>query len=502
MSHQRGQDDAGGHAVGAPGRVSTAAMPELRAPVHWRLMRISWPLLAGLLAVADIAVVLGAALAAFVGHVGFVLHGWYQWGNYLAVTGLAVTLMAFIWHAASIYSVRILAKLQFQVRWTLALWGLGLLLMAGFGFFLQASSQFSRIWVAMWTVLGGVGLVANRLVLTAVASHLIARGLLVRRVALIASPERMERMRARFEAPAVRNLYHIGLARAPADGSTAAFERTVDEVVAIGRGTPFDIVCVATDDLMCPAVTAGVERLRDLTSDVWVAFNDPPERMLGLGVIDLAGLPILEAEVSPMKDWSVIVKAIEDRVLGGVLLLLAAPILLVAAIAIRLESPGPVFFRQNRLGFNNRPFEIWKLRTMYIDRSDPSGEASTTRDDSRVTRVGRFLRRTSLDELPQLLNVLDGSMSLVGPRAHPVKMRVADHYYHERFSRYAARHKVKPGLTGLAQVNGNRGQVDSEEKATDRLRHDLTYVRNWSLALDLKILARTPGALIFGRDAY
>jgi exopolysaccharide biosynthesis polyprenyl glycosylphosphotransferase len=183
------------------------------------------------------------------------------------------------------------------------------------------------------------------------------------------------------------------------------------------------------------------------------------------------------------------------------LALLALPLALVA-ILIKLDSPGPVLFRQKRLGFNNELFEIYKFRTMRIDAMDPNAERLVTRNDQRVTRVGSILRRMSVDELPQLWNVLRGDMSLVGPRPHPIQAKAENRLYHEVVSEYMSRHRVRPGITGWAQVNGWRGETDTVEKVRNRVEHDLHYIENWSIAFDLRIIALTAVWGIAGRNAF
>jgi lipopolysaccharide/colanic/teichoic acid biosynthesis glycosyltransferase len=167
-----------------------------------------------------------------------------------------------------------------------------------------------------------------------------------------------------------------------------------------------------------------------------------------------------------------------------------------------LGGKGPILFVQDRFGFNNRPVRVLKFRTMHVENSDPSGAARTVRDDPRVTRVGRILRRLSLDELPQLVNVLRGDMSLVGPRAHPLAMKAGNRFYHDAVADYVRRHRVKPGLTGWAQVNGLRGEIDSLEKAQQRVVYDLDYIESWSLWLDLKILLMSFRILVSQENAY
>lgn len=211
---------------------------------------------------------------------------------------------------------------------------------------------------------------------------------------------------------------------------------------------------------------------------------------------------LLEVVRSPMRGWNAGLKRAEDVILAGLLLALLLPLLLLIACAIRLDSPGPVLFRQKRFGFNNQPFDVFKFRTMHTDREDASGTQRTVRHDPRVTRLGRFLRRSSLDELPQLFNVLRGDMSLVGPRAHPLTMVAGETPFHEAVPGYFARHRVRPGMTGLAQIRGLRGEVDTLEKGQQRIACDLMYIDNLSVLLDLKILALTPLCLVRNTDVY
>ena len=191
-----------------------------------------------------------------------------------------------------------------------------------------------------------------------------------------------------------------------------------------------------------------------------------------------------------------------DLLGASVGLVLLAPLLLGCAAAIKLGSPGPVFFRQNRYGRDGRLFSIYKFRTMRSDLGDGTGVQQTVKNDPRVTRVGAFLRRSSFDELPQLLNVLDGTMSLVGPRPHATMMRVGDKYYFDAVKGYTARHRVKPGITGLAQVRGLRGEIATTERARKRVEYDIYYIENWSPLLDIRIMIETVLKLVWDKNAY
>ena len=213
-------------------------------------------------------------------------------------------------------------------------------------------------------------------------------------------------------------------------------------------------------------------------------------------------MPTLDLLDKPLSDGALFAKAVFDRVAGGLLLIACAPLMAAIALAVRLTSPGPAIFRQERFGFNNERIVIYKFRTLYNDQCDPFARRQVTRDDPRVTPLGRFLRRSSFDELPQLLNVLKGDLSLVGPRPHALDARAADREYHNAVDGYFARHRVKPGVTGWAQVNGWRGETDTLEKIQRRVEFDLDYIENWSMLLDVYIVALTPFSLMFGANAY
>jgi exopolysaccharide biosynthesis polyprenyl glycosylphosphotransferase len=212
---------------------------------------------------------------------------------------------------------------------------------------------------------------------------------------------------------------------------------------------------------------------------------------------------VLDVFDRPITDWDVVMKWLFDKVVGGLALIALSPVMLLTAIAIKLDSPGPILFKQRRYGFNNEVIEVYKFRSMYADQTDHAASKLVTMNDPRVTRVGRIIRKASLDELPQLFNVVFvGNLSLVGPRPHAVNAWAEQKRYDEAVDGYFARHRVKPGITGWAQINGWRGETDTHEKIQRRVEHDLYYIENWSLLFDLYILAMTPSALIKAENAY
>ena len=219
-------------------------------------------------------------------------------------------------------------------------------------------------------------------------------------------------------------------------------------------------------------------------------------------IAEIADIPMLVVSEPPLQGWAPEYKRLEDLLLASLALLLLAPLMMAIALAIKLDSRGPVLFRQKRYGYNHQLIEVFKFRSMYHDQRDMDAARQTTADDPRVTRVGRFIRRTSLDELPQLFNVLGGSMSMVGPRPHATATKAANVPFEEAVADYVARHKVKPGITGLAQVNGYRGETDTLEKIQKRVEYDLSYIENWSIGLDLYVLLRTIPAVLSMRGAY
>jgi Undecaprenyl-phosphate glucose phosphotransferase len=278
------------------------------------------------------------------------------------------------------------------------------------------------------------------------------------------------------------------------------------------HGTVEDLVTYARDyrvDEIIVALPWGAEQrlldvlgvLKVIPANVRLAPDIIGHHFLDQGFGRIDGVPVYNIFRKPIGGWGPFLKRAEDVFLGSIILLVALPIMLVAAIAIKIESSGPVLFRQNRYGYNNKLIGVYKFRSMYHEMRDENCEQQTTKNDPRITRVGAFLRRTSIDELPQLLNVMQGDMSLVGPRPHAVNTRAGGKLFHDVVLEYAARHKVKPGITGWAQVNGWRGETDTEEKIIRRVECDLFYMENWSIFLDIEIMFRT-FMVVMGRNVY
>jgi polysaccharide biosynthesis protein PslA len=276
----------------------------------------------------------------------------------------------------------------------------------------------------------------------------------------------------------------------------------IDDLIEFARDTVVDEIIVALPVDAYDRLAKVFAKLRELPVDVLVTL--PTLRVNGepLALNERCGMPVAKVMQRPLTDWKLIGKELEDRILGLLILILISPILLVIAVLIKLESPGPVFFRQMRYGYNNRMIEVLKFRSMRHDLSDANAEKLTTKNDPRVTKLGAILRRTSLDELPQFINVVRGEMSIVGPRPHARSAKAGGLLYHDAVADYPVRHKVKPGITGLAQISGWRGETRTVEQIQRRVEHDIAYINNWSLLTDLKIIVLTILTGFGGRNAY
>ncbi len=241
-----------------------------------------------------------------------------------------------------------------------------------------------------------------------------------------------------------------------------------------------------------------LHRLSDTTASVYVVPDFFVFQLLHSRWSDILGLPVVSVFETPFYGIDGVAKRLFDIVGSSILLLILAVPMMLIALAIKLSSSGPVFFRQRRYGLDGREIRVWKFRTMKVCE-DGSTMVQAVKNDPRVTRIGAILRKTSLDELPQLFNVLAGNMSLVGPRPHA---NALNEEFRTRVDGYMLRHKVKPGITGLAQVNGWRGETDTHEKMEKRIQFDLRYIRDWSLWMDIKVLLQTPLEVILSRNAY
>lgn len=273
----------------------------------------------------------------------------------------------------------------------------------------------------------------------------------------------------------------------------------IEDLVKIIDENAIDTIYIVTPIISSHAL----EEIYNSVLDKHVSIHWIPDifslRLINHSLKEISGIPVITLSETPLVGMRLLAKTIEDKILSAIILFLISPLLLVISVAVKMSSPGPVFFRQNRAGWNGKTFRIWKFRSMYVHKDgDKAPVKQAVKNDSRVTKVGAFLRKTSLDELPQLFNVLLGDMSLVGPRPHAIQH---DEEYSQRIFDYFARHHIKPGITGLAQVRGLRGETKDIDQMIQRVESDIEYINNWSISLDISIIFRTIFAFT-GKSAY
>jgi Undecaprenyl-phosphate glucose phosphotransferase len=466
---------------------------------------ISKPVVGGVLRMVEIAVVVGAGLLAH--------EIWPQddvatsWSSYAWVAILGGVLAANVFHMNEAYRFSTLEKLSESLRRVTLAWITVAAVLIVLSFLTKASADFSRVWSALWFGSALAVLVGLRVGVHGLIRRWKRRGLLCPSVAVLGGgpvAERLVRHLTGAVDPAIRL---VGVYRDVAtDEATMCGGRPVtgdlEALVSDARRLPIDMVVLALPWAAERRILAAIDRLRALPLNVSLCPDGIGFQLGRCPINHLANISTLGIQHKPLSGWRHIAKAIEDRTLAAVALFFLAPLLATIAVLIRLDSRGPILFRQKRYGFNDQLIEVLKFRTMYIDVTDQNAEQLTRRNDPRVTRVGAFLRKTSLDELPQLINVLRGDMSIVGPRPHALRAKAAGVLYPEAVRNYSARHRVKPGITGWAQVNGWRGETETLEQIAKRVEHDLFYIENWSIALDLKIIIRTMVGGFTGRYAY
>jgi putative colanic acid biosysnthesis UDP-glucose lipid carrier transferase len=358
-------------------------------------------------------------------------------------------------------------------------------------------------WILCWTVLSATLMLLHRYTLYAVLRALRSRGYGRTPVAIVARAEHgreiATRLAAKHDAAFTPELiFDTALERDTlvADIPTVCRLESFTQLVRAHRIGELWIVD-ARDE------TGYVERIVDAFRDDFVNIRVVPalegRTLPEPAIVDCLGMPVLNVIASPERGLRVLPKAIFDRIFALCALLALAPVLGAIAVAVKCSSPGPVFFRQSRKGMNGEVFSIYKFRTMYQGADRPGTVMQASRNDARITRTGRFLRSTSLDELPQFINVLKGEMSVVGPRPHAVEH---DEYYKNLVQDYMYRYRIKPGITGWAQVNGYRGETERVEKMAARVMFDIHYIQHWTLGLDLKIVWLTVLKGFVGSNAY
>ncbi len=366
----------------------------------------------------------------------------------------------------------------------------------------------SVTWLGSWCGLAASYIFISRMILMAWAKPRAARGAFHQRIAIVGGGQAAEETLNLLEQSTGEDFEVVGLFDDRFDNRSPESIRkhkklgTISDLAPFAREQAIDLIIVAIPLSAETRMLQILKRLWELPVDIRISGAAGKLKLSRASYTYLGNLPLLSAFERPLSGWDDIMKSFVDRAIALCAIIGLAPVMAAVAIAVRWESKGPVIFKQKRFGFNNQLVEVYKFRSMFTDMADAAATKLVTKDDPRVTRVGRIIRKTSLDELPQLFNVLKGTLSLVGPRPHATQAKAAGTLYDEVVDGYFARHKVKPGITGWAQINGWRGETDTREKIEQRVKHDLEYIDRWSLGFDLYILAKTPLALLKSENAY
>ena len=367
------------------------------------------------------------------------------------------------------------------------------------GFAARVANEYSRVWLFSWFGASLLSLLVIRLLAGSIFRGLSTSGVIKRSVAIYGEGQIATNLAREIETahPELRLAGRFGPRSEDDETGTGEMFGDLHDLIAFGQSEKLDSIVLALPALSKDDLHQILLTLSVLPCEVQLYPSFAGDMIPLRGMTSYQRLQLLDLQRKPMSDWGVLAKRIEDVVVATCALVVFAPVLAACALAIKLDNPGPVFFRQRRHGYNNNVFTVWKFRTMSV-MEDGEDVVQARRNDNRVTRVGAFLRKTSLDELPQIFNVLAGDMSVVGPRPHPL---VLQSNFSGLLANYANRHRVKPGITGWAQIHGYRGPTETADVMARRVELDLHYIENWSLWLDFKIIAVTPILGLFSKNA-
>lgn len=422
----------------------------------------------------------------------------------VALSGLAIVFL----QVADAYQIPILRAPQRFLQRILGPWAAAFVVMTLALLPFDVNNIYSFRLLGVWLATGAAFLLVARLVFAYGIRHWARNGIMERRAVIVGGGEPAKELIRALEHQIDNDIRICGIfddrgeKRSPVMVAGYPKLGTVAELVEFARLTRIDMLIIALPISAEDRILQLLKMLWVLPVDIRLAAHANKLRFRPRAYSHVGAVPMLDIFNKPIRDWDGVAKRIFDVLFSVLALTLLWPIMLGAAIAVKTTSKGPVFFMQKRHGFNNEIIKVLKFRSMYTHMSDPTARNAVTKNDPRVTPVGRFIRKTSIDELPQLFNVLLGNLSLVGPRPHAVLAASHNRTYADVVEGYFARHRVKPGVTGWAQINGWRGEIDSDDKIKFRTAYDLYYIENWSLAFDLKILFLTPFRLLNTENAY
>ncbi|MCM1983281.1 undecaprenyl-phosphate glucose phosphotransferase [Lyngbya confervoides] len=423
---------------------------------------------------------------------------------YLILAGLTLLLTPPLMKLVGVYDALNTDRPQTRFPQILMGWTLVATLLMFLGFFTQTSIVFSRQLIFTWLLMTPIALGVNHQFIHYLLRHLQASGHYSRK-AVIAGTGNLSAMLA----GQLRSSPELGLelcgffsdTRFPNQPTPAEFKPalgTLEELPIYVRRYRVDVVYLTLPLHQESQVSKLLRDLQDTTACVYFVPNITMFTLMQAKTYDINGIPLISVWEIPFSDLQYFLKRIFDILIATAALIILSPLMVAIAVAVKITSPGPILFKQKRYGISGQEIKVYKFRSMTVLEND-SEVKQATKDDRRITPVGRFLRKTSLDELPQFFNVLQGRMSIVGPRPHAV---AHNEYYRQRIQGYMLRHLVKPGITGLAQVNGYRGETETLDKMQARIDYDLKYLRQWSLWLDMVIIFKTVLVVLKRQNAY
>jgi len=452
-----------------------------------------------LLRTGDVVIVVVAALGASMVRFGT----WAMPEGYWPLVVNGALLTALVYPACGLYRSWRGAKLRMEVARIMLAWSLVVLGVLAISWMLKTVDHPSRLWMGEWYLASLLAFILSRLVVRRLLGLARSRGLDVHKVVLIGATEAGARILQAARSHAYMGLEVIGYVSTPYDH--VVYEgvprvASLENCIAALTANPPDQLWLALPLRAEDSIREFISLTQGLSTQVRLVPDLFEYQLINHPTANIAGVPIITLRGRRVEGYARIAKAVEDRLLALLFLAVLWPFMLLIAVVVKCSSPGPVIFKQKRHGLDGKEIDVWKFRSMRQHSETEGRVTQAKRDDDRITLVGRFLRKTSLDELPQLINVLQGQMSLVGPRPHAVEH---NREFSQKLKDYMQRHGVKPGITGLAQVNGFRGETDTFEKLSNRVELDIAYIQNWSIWLDLKIVLMTPVSLLLNRtNAY
>lgn len=462
-------------------------------------------MISGIMRIIEFMIVAVTGIAIYIFYVGaspsLFLH-------YLLAVVVTATATVFMLELSDSYQLATMRDPFSKFGRLVIIWSGVFAMMSLAAFFLKISEDYSRVWFGAWFLCGLVLFVAFRLIMSRLIRRWARNGKMERRAVLVGGGKPAEDLIRSIEQQPYNDIRICGVfddrdaKRSPPIVAGYPKLGNISELIEFGRIAHIDMLIVCLPITAEERVLSLLKKLWVLPVDIRLSAHNNHLQFRPRAYSYIGSVAMIDLFDKPINDWDSVAKRAFDIFFSLFGILVFSPIMLATALAIRLESKGSVIFKQQRHGFNNEIIEVWKFRSMYTEMCDPTARNAVVKNDPRVTRVGRFIRKTSIDELPQFFNSLMGTLSLVGPRPHAIAAHSHNLLYNDVVDGYFARHRVKPGVTGWAQINGWRGEIDSDDKIKMRTEFDLYYIENWSLWFDLKILLLTPIRLLNTDNAY